>query len=163
MKTQETNLFIVDDDVLMLTALKHYLYNRFGNGLRISTFTDGESCLKKVDEETDIVILDYHMEGKNGLDVLKSIKSTNPKTEVIMLSSNEDKGVVLETFKVGAKDYIIKGQGAWRQLTSIVNYIVTEPIRIMVEEFGVSKFMAIFLMTFITMATVVSLILKFFT
>lgn len=155
METQGVNLFIVDDNKLMVNTLKQYLQNRFGAGLKISTFSNGESCLEKVDLDTHIVILDYYMNGKNGLDILKLIKAINPKTEVIMLSNNEDIGLAIETFRAGAKDYVIKGQGSWKKITSLVNLIITEPIRIMVREFGVSKFTAIFLMTFITMGLAV--------
>jgi DNA-binding NarL/FixJ family response regulator len=155
METQGMNLFIVDDNRLMVTDLKHYLQNRFGVSLRISTFNDGVSCLEKVDNEIHIVILDYFMKGKNGLEVLKSIKAINPKIEVIILSCNEDIALAIETFRAGATDYVIKGQGAWTKVTKLVNYIITEPIRIMVREFGVSKYMAIFLLTFVTMGIVV--------
>ncbi len=154
MKTQETNLFIVDDDKLMVTALEHHLRKKFGNGVRISSFYDGDSCLKKVNKDTDIVILDYYMEGKNGLEVLKSIKSINPKTEVIMLSNNKDMVLAVETFRAGAKDYVIKDNDSWKKITQLINYIVTEPIRIMVREFGISKFMAVFLLTFIAMGII---------
>jgi len=115
METQGINLFIVDDDKLMVTALKTFLQNRFGMSVKISTFNDGDSCLKKVNNETEIVILDYSMEGKNGLETLRSIKDINPKTEVIMLSGNEDVAVAVESFRMGAKDYVIKGQGSWKK------------------------------------------------
>ena len=67
MTTQGLNLFIVDDNRLMVSTLKQYLQNRFGMGINISTFNDGESCLKNVNKETNIVILDYYMPGQNGL------------------------------------------------------------------------------------------------
>jgi DNA-binding NarL/FixJ family response regulator len=154
MEKQGTNLFIVDDNKLLAIDLKHYLHNRFGEDINISTFNDGESCLEKVDKDTHIVILDYYMDGINGLEVLKSIKAINPKTEVIMLSGNEDMAIAIQTFRSGAKDYVIKGQGSWKKLTKLVQLIIMEPIRIMVREFGVSKFMAIFLLTFVTMGVV---------
>ena len=104
METQGINLFIVDDNKLLVAELKHYLKKKFGIGINILTFNDGESCLKLVDKNTHIVILDYFMEGKNGLEVLKLIKAINQKTEVIMLSSNVDIALAIETFKNGAKD-----------------------------------------------------------
>ncbi|MBA3972338.1 MAG: response regulator [Bacteroidetes bacterium] len=155
METQGLNLFIVDDNKLLVTDLKHYLQTRFGAGINISTFSDGESCLKMVDKNTNIVILDYFLDGKNGLEVLKEIKTINPNTEVIMLSSNEDIVLAIESFRQGAKDYVIKGYGSWKKITHLVNHIITEPIRIMVREFGVSKFMATFLFTFIIMGATV--------
>jgi len=154
METQGLNLFIVDDNKLTVSTLRQYLHNRFGSGLKISTFNDGESCLEKVDKETNIVILDYFMKGKNGLEVLKNIKTINPKTEVIMLSGNEDVALAIETFRAGATDFVIKGAGSWKKITKLVNHIITEPIRLIVKEFGVSKYMAIFLLTFVTLGIV---------
>lgn len=163
METQGINLFIVDDNKLLVADLKNYLQNRFGVSICVSTFNDGESCLKKVDKETHIVILDYFLDGKDGLEILKAIKIINPKTEVIMLSGNEDMALAVETFRAGAKDYVVKGAGSWKKITKIVNYIITEPIRIMVREFGISKYMAIFLLTFASMGLVVFLVSHFTT
>lgn len=158
METQTLNLFIVDDNPSMVVALKHYIQNKF-KGIKISTFNDGESCIREVDKNTNIVILDYYMDGKNGLDVLKEIKEINPKTEVVMLSSNNDLDVVIKSLRSGATDYVVKGPSSWSRLTGLIGRIVTAPIRIIVREFGVSKFMAIFFMTFMTMAIVVILVL----
>jgi DNA-binding NarL/FixJ family response regulator len=160
METQGLNLFIVDDNKLMVNDLKQYLQNKFGQSVRVSTFYDGKSCLEMVDKKTDVVILDYFLEGESGLDVLKSIKSINPKTEVIMLSSNEDMGLAIQTFREGAKDYVIKGNGARSKITGLLRLIITEPIRLMVREFGVSKFMATFLFTFVIMGIVVFTMLQ---
>lgn len=136
MEAQGLNLYIVDDNKLLAADLKHFLHNRFGADIQISTFNDGESCLEKIDCTTHIVILDYFMNGKNGLEILKSIKVINPKTEVIMLSNNEDIAIAIETFRAGAKDYVVKGEGSWKKITQLVTGIVTKPIRIIVKGFS---------------------------
>jgi len=156
METSATNLFIVDDNKLMVTNLKYYLEDKFGKGLNITTFYDGKTCLEKIDKNTQIVILDYFMDDLNGLDILKSIKAINPKTEVIMLSGNEDMALAIETFRMGAKDYVVKGNDAWGKLTKIIKHLVTEPIRLIVKEFGVSKYVAIMVLTFVTMGSLYS-------
>ena len=160
METHVINLFIVDDNRLLAADLKHYLQGRFGGDIHITTFSDGESCLEKVGRDTHVVILDYYMDGKNGLEILKLIKAINPKTEVIMLSSNEDMAIAIQTFRNGAKDYVIKGEGSWKKVAKLVQLIITEPIRIIVQEFGVSKFMAIFLLTFVTMGAFILIVLR---
>jgi two-component system response regulator AtoC len=161
MKTQGMNLFIVDDNRLMVADLRQYLQSRFGASLKISTFDDGESCLAKVDKQTDVVILDYFMEGKNGLEVLKSIKAINPLTEVIMLSGNEDIALAIETFRNGAKDYVIKGRDSLTKITKLVGDILTKPIKLLVKEFGLSVYMATFLVTFVSMAIIVLAVLHY--
>lgn len=160
METQGTNLFIVDDNLLSAEDLKHYLQNRFGKDIIVTTFANGESCLLKVNNETHIVILNYLLEGKNGLEILKSIKKINPNTEVIMLSGKEDMGLAIETFRAGAKDYIIKGSNSWKRISKLVSNILLAPIKIIVREFGVSKFAAIFLTTFISVGAVVFIVMQ---
>ena len=161
MNTQGLNLFIVDDNLLMLTDLRNYLDNRFGKDLNITTFQTGAGVLKKVDGTTNIVILDYYLENENGNEILKSIKLINPKTEVIMLSGNEDMSIAIESFRKGATDYVVKGNKDMKKLSKIILNIITYPIRILVQEFKVTKFVAIFLLTFVAMGIAVAVTMKY--
>lgn len=151
MQTQGLNLFIVDDNQLMVKGLRNYLNIKFGVSLNISTFKTGEDALTKIDEHTNIVILDYYLDGKNGNDILDAIKRINPKTEVIMLSSNESIGIAIESFQKGAVDYVVKDDQAWMKLNTLIYTIITYPIRIMVREFRISKYLALFLLVFAVM------------
>jgi DNA-binding NtrC family response regulator len=159
METNKLNLFVVDDDKSTVAMLKNYLGRRFGTSLNISTFYSGESCLKNLNDQTHIVVLDYYLTGQNGLEILRSIKKKNPNTEVIMFSNNEDVATKIESFRAGATDYVIKGKTALKKITSTVYGIITAPIRTMVKEFGVTKFMAIFLLTFVILGIVVTVAL----
>jgi DNA-binding NtrC family response regulator len=161
MTTQGLHLFIVDDNLLSLTSLRDYLDIRFGKDLNISTFLSGAKALEKVDKNTSVVILDYDLKGENGNDVLQSIKKINPKTEVIMFSSNEEIGVAIDSFRKGASNYVIKDDKGWKKISHLVLNIITYPVRILVQEFRVTKFVAIFILTFVAMALVVYLALKY--
>jgi DNA-binding NtrC family response regulator len=136
MEAQGTKLFIVDDNKLLVTNLKFYLENRFGDSIAISTFENGESCLKEISTDTNIIVLDYFMDGKNGLDTLKEIKKNNPKTKVIMLSNNEDIAIAIETFRAGAKDYLLKENDYLKRLTTIIGKLLKRPIHIIVKGFS---------------------------
>ena len=160
METKEINVFIVDENIIMVNNLKHYLQSRFGSGFNITTFNNGESCLEKMDSNTHIVIMDYSLKGKNGLQILKEIKIINPKTKVIMLSANEDIAVAIELFRSGATDYVVKGKGSLKKISDQIYRILSSPIRILVREFGVSKFMAAFLTTFVTMGIIVFVVMQ---
>lgn len=155
MNSQVLNLFIIDDNPMVLTDLRNYLQQRFGNDLVISTFQTGTAALEQVDENTRIVILDYHLENEDGNEILKSIKIRNPKTEVIMFTSNVEVSVAIESFREGASNYIIKGKGGMKKITSHVRQIITYPIRILVKEFGIHKYLALFLLTFLSLGIVV--------
>jgi DNA-binding NtrC family response regulator len=153
------NLFIVDDNRSMLYALRQYLSGKFGNKLKISTFEDGETCLKNINENTDVVILDYFLGEKNGNDILKTIKEKNPRTEVIMLSSNESVETAVESFRLGARNFVVKNNSAWRKISVLLETAIIQPLKY-VWEFPVTKFLAVFTATFATMGTFVLLVLE---
>lgn len=125
METQKSNIFIVDDNKLMDISLKHYLEEEFGESVTISIFYDGKSCLEKIDNNTNFVILDYFLDSKNknavtGLEVLKEIKKINPQTEVIMFTCNEDIENATKSYRAGATDYVVKGYKAWERIVSLI-------------------------------------------
>ena len=165
MTNPKLNIFIVDDNKLLVISLKKYLEDRFASSINISTFYDGESCLENINKNTNIVILDYFLDGgnrnaKNGVEILKEIKNNNAQTEVVMLSRNEDVAVAIESYCAGASEYLIKGDNSMDKIISMVNKIITEPIRMMVREFGVPKFLTLFLFVFIGMATFIFWVMK---
>jgi len=149
MNTQGMNLFIVDSDRPAVSKLEQSLYNRFGKSLNISTYYSGESCLQKIDATTDFVVLAYHLDGQNGNEILKSIKAINPKTEVIMLSSNDDVVAIVQSLREGATDYIVKDDKAWRRLVPYVYNAISEPIRRLGKEYGPPAYIAMFAIAFI--------------
>jgi len=161
MNTKKMNLFIVDENESLVVGLKSYLDNEYGNDIAISTFSSGESALERIDKDTGIVIMDCCMFDKNGHDLLNSIKKINPKTEVVVHSSNESTKVVIDSFRNGAKDYIVKGKRSSLKIGQNVYSIITYPIRIMIDEWKFSKYFAIFILTFSVMAIVVSITVWF--
>jgi DNA-binding NtrC family response regulator len=96
MKTKELNLYIVAENALVVNGLRHYLENRFGNNVHITSFYDCKSCLKCVRQDTDAVVVDYFMEGKKGSDVLKAVNAINPKTQGIFHSTSTEVATTVE-------------------------------------------------------------------
>jgi two-component system, NtrC family, response regulator AtoC len=162
MKTQSLNLFIVDDNMSAITALKEHLLKRFGEGIRILTFNNSKSCLENIDEYTNIVVLNNHLKGENGVDVLKSIKEVNPNTEVIVLSEEEDIASAVDSYKAGAKGLVIRGHGSRRRVAKLITRIFTAPIRIIERELDLSQRVAIFIMCFLTIGAIVVLYFIFY-
>jgi DNA-binding NtrC family response regulator len=102
MNGRKLNLFIVADNVLIVNGLRHYLLNRFGESIQVSNFYDRRSCLRKLNKETQIVVLDQKIAGREGQDTAKTIKKINPQTVVIMHSSNEEVAASVAAFQSGS-------------------------------------------------------------
>jgi len=167
METQAINVFILNDNVEIAGKLRKYLRDRFGKLLNISLFFSSRSCLKMMDNNVHLVVVDdYLYEGANkgrpGVEVLKQIKDKYPKTEVVILTSNEDIGFALDALKMGARDYILNKYGAWQRIMMIIDKNIQQPIRYFVAEFGVNIFIVAFLGTFALVGVAVYFALKYF-
>jgi DNA-binding NtrC family response regulator len=119
------SIFIVDDDPNQANMLKEFISNSEYN---IQTFTSGEDCIKNLGSNPDIIFLDYHFDllgpnAMNGIDILKEIKSRNPKVDVVMISSQDKIEVAMNTMKFGAFDYIVKGETAFHRAENAINNI----------------------------------------
>lgn len=116
-KKDAYTVFIVDDDTKTLTMMKHYLEKNSEYKLDIHSFATGEDCLNKLGLEPDVVVLDYYFnaidqKAKNGMDILRQVKSRSPQTDIVMLSGQDNMEVALDTIREGAYDYIIKNDSA---------------------------------------------------
>lgn len=60
----------------------------------------------------DLIILDINMPGKNGLEVLKEIKSEKPEIKVLILSIYPEDTYALTAFELGASGYLCKDSSA---------------------------------------------------
>ena len=117
-------IFIVDDEPLLSEMLTDYLMDKYP-GFNILTFPTGEACLESLDEQSDAVVLDYHLNSKekdaaNGIDILKEIKKKNKAIPVIMLSSQESYGIAVKTVMYGAVHYVIKSQDAFEEIFQLI-------------------------------------------
>jgi two-component system, chemotaxis family, chemotaxis protein CheY len=56
----------------------------------------------------DLVLTDWNMPGKNGLQVITEIRSLNKDVPIIMITTEAEKRRVLEAIQAGVSDYIIK-------------------------------------------------------
>ena len=98
-------ILIVDDDKSIRYSLKRMLEGNFS----ILTAQNGEEALNQVKKNLpDLVIMDIKMPGRNGIDVLKEIKTIDPKSFVIMMTAYGTTETAIEAMKYGAFDYILK-------------------------------------------------------
>jgi two-component system OmpR family response regulator len=119
-------IFLVDDDALFLKSLEiQFLEN---GDFDIETFATGELCIKNLDSNPDIVILDFHLDGidktaMNGLETLDKIKKINPEIPVIILSSQDKIDVAISCMHHKAFDYVVKSETAFVRLQKAISTI----------------------------------------
>jgi len=100
-------VFIVDDDALIRGALKHML-NQLGMNVAGESETAGPMLHAIKDSFFDLVVLDIHLPGSNGLETLRQIRQDKPGQKVMMISSDPTKAHVEEAIGLGVKGFIAK-------------------------------------------------------
>lgn len=98
-------VLIVDDDEKLRKLVAEYLE---GYGFQVTALPDSRSVLSTIRNEfPDIVILDIMLPGKDGLEVLKEIRSEF-SVAVIMLTAKGDDADRIVGLELGADDYLPK-------------------------------------------------------
>ena len=99
-------LLIVDDDMEAAELLGTFLRQ---NGHQTTIKYTAEDGIKAIAEKRpDAVFLDIMLPDRNGIEVLKSIKSTDPEMPVIMVTGFKDAENVVNAFREGSLDCLLK-------------------------------------------------------
>ncbi|MBI5683234.1 MAG: sigma-54-dependent Fis family transcriptional regulator [Deltaproteobacteria bacterium] len=99
-------LLVIDDETQLRTALYEVLKRRGYDVVAVDSGKEGIERLKQ--NRFDAVITDVKMPGMGGLDVLRSVRCTNPHTPVLMMTAFGTIESAIEAMKEGARDYILK-------------------------------------------------------
>lgn len=76
------------------------------------------------EEEFDLVLTDWNMPEMNGLEFLKMIRSTGSTVPVIMVTTEGEKGKVIEAIQAGVSDYLCKPFEQYELQAKLDKYVV---------------------------------------
>ncbi|HRS39940.1 MAG TPA: sigma-54 dependent transcriptional regulator, partial [Bacteroidia bacterium] len=117
-----TRIFVVEDDQFIGNLIKKALEKM--DNVDVTHFLTPEECLQQLHLNPDIVTIDYLLPGMNGLELMAKIKNYNADIHCIMVSGQDKLDVVIETYRQGAVDYIIKNDNAIVNLENSVRNLV---------------------------------------
>jgi len=101
-----SKVLLVDDEREFVHTLSERLQTR---AMQPAIAYDGEEALAMVEaEEPEVMVLDLKMPGIDGLEVLRRVKRTHPKTEVIILTGHGSDAEELLAAELGAFAYLRK-------------------------------------------------------
>ena len=100
------DLLIIDDDktlrdatLMLVEAAGHYAE-------AVSSGADGLALLKQ--EKFEAVLLDVHLDGESGLDLLPRIQEQNPGVPVVLFTAEGNVRIAVEAMRRGAVDFLEK-------------------------------------------------------
>lgn len=118
-------ILIVEDEASQRATLAHFI--RQDLNMQVLEASSGseaaELLLSQNVTRPDAVILDYHMPGLSGLDVLETVRPRLPELPIIMLTSNEKVETVVNCMRAGASDYMLKPFSRERLRVTLLNML----------------------------------------
>ena len=105
-KPPSMRLLIVDDD----DPLRQTLAGRFQRqGMTVTAARSGEEGLEKAAQiRCDVALLDLHLPGMSGIQILQKLKETQPELEAILFTAHGSIETAIQAMKQGAYDYLAK-------------------------------------------------------
>jgi DNA-binding NtrC family response regulator len=101
-----TRIMIIDDEKIVGDMAKMSLE---ADGYTVEAFLDAKPALARLQEETfDVVITDYKMKGIDGMEVLRTVRSLHPSTQVIMITAFANLDAAIEALRRDVHDFFPK-------------------------------------------------------
>jgi len=99
-------IYVVDDDPAVRDTLSMVLS---AAGYQVICFADGAALLSVARNRTPAaILLDVHIPGKSGLDILKELHGEDYPAPIFMISGQGDIAMAVSAIKNGALDFIEK-------------------------------------------------------
>lgn len=99
-------VLVVEDEETLALGVQDALSHA---GYAVDVVLDGTKAVEALaSTDFDLLVLDLMLPGTNGLDVLKTLRTHNQSTRVIVLTALADESDILRGFELGADDYMAK-------------------------------------------------------
>jgi DNA-binding NarL/FixJ family response regulator len=112
-------VLVADDHPLFRDGLRGLLVSRDGFEVVGEAATGEEAVAAAVAAVPDVVVMDLHMPGLNGIDATRRIAIATPHAAVLVLTMFGDDDSVFAAMRAGARGYLLKGAGQAEIVQSI--------------------------------------------
>ena len=110
MDNDPMRVLLVDDDQGDFEMIRSMLSKAEHQNYQIDWVSTFEEALDSFESTTyDVYFLDYFLEDRTGLDLLREARSRGISAPIIMLTGRGSRTVDMEAMDLGASDYLVKG------------------------------------------------------
>jgi DNA-binding NarL/FixJ family response regulator len=101
-------IVIADDHTIVREGLKQML-SACADFRIVGEASNGHEVLARLREiEFDLLLLDMSMPGRSGTELIRQVKSDNPKMRILVLTMHEEQQYAVRAIKAGAAGYLTK-------------------------------------------------------
>jgi DNA-binding response OmpR family regulator len=109
-QTGTIRILLIEDNKDFAKLVQVFLHRYQKELFEISwteNYTDAMNALQQ-DRTYDIILMDYFLPGRNGLEITKEIKEKKIDIPIVFLTVNKDFDLALDVMKLGVDDYLVK-------------------------------------------------------
>jgi DNA-binding NarL/FixJ family response regulator len=107
--TEPIRVLIADDHPLFLDGLTALLTDGPDTELAGTATTGIEAVELAREAQPDVVVMDLHMPGLNGIEATRRIVADSPHIVVVVLTMFDDDDSIFSALRAGARGYLLKG------------------------------------------------------
>lgn len=112
-------VLITDDHTLVRQGLRRYLEEAEGIEVLGEASTGDEAVTLVGRDHPDVAILDIRMPEMDGIQAAREITDAHGDTRVIMLTAHDDRRLMVEAVRAGARGYVLKARDADHLVRSV--------------------------------------------
>ena len=106
MDNEKLHILCIDDDAQIRFALKAVFDSQSWDSYTVSTVLEGLEIFKR--DPVDLVLIDYHLPGINGIDGVRMLRKLSATIPIIVFTIAEDQRIANEFLREGASDFALK-------------------------------------------------------
>jgi PAS domain S-box-containing protein len=118
-------ILLVEDNPADADFLQELLEDAVGIEWQLTWVEFLSSAFIELNKNTfDIVLLDLSLPDSHGLETLTRLQETAPNTPMVVMTGLADEAIALEAVRLGAQDYLVKGQINTQLLARTLRYAI---------------------------------------
>jgi two-component system nitrogen regulation response regulator NtrX len=120
-------ILVIDDEAAIRDSLRMILEYEDYRFVGASSGQEGLALIQR--ERPDLVLLDIKMPGMDGMEVLRSLRSTDDSLPVVMISGHGTTATAVDAIKSGAADFLEKPLSSERVIVTLRNVLTQSELR----------------------------------
>ena len=113
-------IMLVEDNKIFREAFKEQLLERCPSAIVKEAANGGEALQGFPGSSTQMIFMDFHLPGENGIQLTKMIKELFPNVRIAMLTSYDLPEYRQAAIRAGADQYFVKDSLSWDEVEDFI-------------------------------------------
>jgi DNA-binding response OmpR family regulator len=128
-RAQDMNVLVVDDEEKISDLIRIFLESTFSFRSIVTAPNVLQATQKFMNQEFDLIILDYILPGKNGVEYVEQLRNStrHSNIKIILISGYLEQQDVLAAIKLGVKNIVVKPFTKEQIVSQVADVLKIEP------------------------------------